>query len=170
MTTRHVLVDTPLGPITIVGEDDVVTGLYFRHHIRRPDASMLGPAVARSDDGLLDVAAEQVLDYLTGARRGFDLPVRAGGDPFQQAVWRHVLEIPFGETTTYGRIAEHLGDRSLAQKVGQAVGANPLCVMVPCHRVVASNGALTGYAGGLKRKRALLDLELPEPAISGRLF
>lgn len=144
MSTRHVVVDSPLGPITIVGEGDAVTGLYFRHHLRRPDATLLGPEVARCDDPLLDGAADQLLDYLDGARRDFDLRLRARGDTFQQAVWRHVSAIPFGETTTYARTAEQLGDRSLAQKVGQAVGANPLCVIVPCHRMVGSNGSLTG--------------------------
>jgi methylated-DNA-[protein]-cysteine S-methyltransferase len=85
-------------------------------------------------------------------------------------VWEIVKEIPRGGTTTYGRIAERLGDRGPAQKVGQAVGANPLCVFVPCHRVVGSNGALTGYAGGLKRKRELLEFEEPTRSTASRLF
>jgi methylated-DNA-[protein]-cysteine S-methyltransferase len=81
-----------------------------------------------------------------------------------------VASIPRGETTTYGRIAEQLGDRTLAQQVGQAVGANPLCIFVPCHRVVGSNGSLTGYAGGLKRKQALLELEESAQVSTARLF
>jgi methylated-DNA-[protein]-cysteine S-methyltransferase len=94
----------------------------------------------------------------------------AEGDAFQRAVWDIVHDIPFGETTTYGRIAEQLGDRTLAQKVGQAVGANPLSIFVPCHRVLGSNGSLTGYAGGLSRKKALLELEEPAQVSAGRLF
>ncbi|GAA0980556.1 methylated-DNA--[protein]-cysteine S-methyltransferase [Acrocarpospora macrocephala] len=170
MRTRHTVVDTTLGPVTIVASDDAVTGLYFRHHIRRPAQETFGPAVANADDTLLAEAAAQLAAYLDGRRRGFDLPLRAEGDTFQQAVWSIVNEIPFGETTTYGRIAERLGDRTLAYRVGQAVGANPLCIFVPCHRVLGANGSLTGYAGGLKRKQALLELEEPVQVRAGRLF
>jgi methylated-DNA-[protein]-cysteine S-methyltransferase len=121
-------------------------------------------------DGLLDEAARQLLDYVAGRRTEFGLPLAADGDAFQHAVWDIVNDIPFGATTTYGRIAEQLGDRTLAQKVGQAVGANPLCIIVPCHRVLGANGSLTGYAGGLKRKAALLELERPARVSAGRLF
>jgi methylated-DNA-[protein]-cysteine S-methyltransferase len=156
MDMRHTLVDTPLGEITIVATGNAITGLYFRHHVRRPPRDALGRAAA---DELLADAAGQLLGYLAGRRHEFDLPLRAAGDPFQHAVWSIVAEIPFGETITYGQIAKRLG--SLAYEVGQAVGANPLCIFVPCHRVVGANGNLTGYAGGLKRKRALLQLEEP---------
>lgn len=98
------------------------------------------------------------------------MPFDAAGDAFQHAVWSIVTEIPFGETTTYGAIAERLGDKTLSYRVGQAVGANPLCVFVPCHRVLGANGKLTGYAGGLKRKQALLELEEPAHVAAGRLF
>ena len=170
MNIRHAVVDTDLGPVTIVARDEAVTGLYFRHHIRRPAQETFGPGVAVGADGLLDEAARQLLDYLAGHRPEFGLPLAADGDQFQHAVWDIVSGIPFGETTTYGRIAEQLGDRTLAQKVGQAVGANPLCIIVPCHRVLGAGGSLTGYAGGLKRKAALLDLEVPERVSAGRLF
>jgi methylated-DNA-[protein]-cysteine S-methyltransferase len=98
------------------------------------------------------------------------MPLAAAGDTFQRLVWDEVAAIPRGQTTTYGRIAEQLGDRGLAYRVGQAVGANPLCIFVPCHRVVGANGALTGYAGGLQRKQALLELEEPAEVSAGRLF
>src|SRR3982074_1705490 len=150
MSTRHIMVDTSLGPITIVAKDEAVTGLYFRHHVRRPAQDTFGPEVIASTDALLPGNAAE-----------FELPLAAEGDAFQRVVWDIVARIPHGETTTYGRIAEQLGDRSLAQQVGQAVGANPLCIFVPCHRVVGVNGSLTGYAGGLKRKQALLELEEP---------
>ncbi|MEU8760146.1 methylated-DNA--[protein]-cysteine S-methyltransferase [Streptomyces sp. NPDC048659] len=170
MNTRHTVVDTHLGPVTIVAKDETITGLYFRHHVRRPPQETFGPEVGAPADPLLDEAVRQLCDYLAGRRRWFELPLAAEGDAFQHAVWDLVKLIQCGETTTYGRIAEQLGDRALAQKVGQAVGANPLCVFVPCHRVVGSTGALTGYAGGLKRKQALLTLEEPPAADRGRLF
>jgi methylated-DNA-[protein]-cysteine S-methyltransferase len=170
MNTRHIVVDTDFGPITIVAKDLAVTGLYFRHHIRRPAQNTFGPEVIASTDALLNEAARQLSDYLAGERTEFDPPLAAEGDAFQHAVWDIVASIPCGETTTYGRIAEHLGDRALAYRVGQAVGANPLCIFVPCHRVIGANGSLTGYAGGLKRKQALLEFEEPAPAIAGRLF
>ncbi|TQS42483.1 methylated-DNA--[protein]-cysteine S-methyltransferase [Cryptosporangium phraense] len=167
MNTRHALVDGPLGRITLVASDDAVTGLYFAHHVRRPAREAFGPL---ANDPLLDSASAQLAEYLDGTRRAFDLPLNAIGDAFQHAVWSIVAEIPFGETTTYGAIAERLGDRALAYRVGQAVGANPLCIVVPCHRVVGANGKLTGYAGGLERKRALLELEESAQVGAGRLF
>lgn len=170
MPIRHGVVDTDLGPITLVAEDEAVAGLYFRQHIRRPAREAFGPEVTASSDPLLGEAARQLRDYLAGERTEFDLPLAAHGGPFQHAVWDVVAHIPRGQTTSYGRIAEQLGDRALAYRVGQAVAANPLCILVPCHRVVSARGALTGYAGGLKRKQWLLTLEEPAPVSAGRLF
>lgn len=170
MSTRHVVVETYLGAVTIVAKDETISGLYFRHHVRRPPQEVFGSEVSDSTDSLLNEAVRQLCDYLAGRRRQFDLPLEAEGDSFQHAVWDIVKTIQCGDTTTYGRIAEQVGDRGLAQKVGQAVGANPLCIFVPCHRVVGSTGALTGYAGGLKRKQALLGLEEPPAGDAGRLF
>jgi methylated-DNA-[protein]-cysteine S-methyltransferase len=170
MTTRHTIVDTTLGEITIVATGETITGLYFAHHVRRPSAEAFGPGIATQDDELLGEAAWQLIGYLNGTRRSFDLPLAATGSAFQQAVWTQVGEIPFGRTTTYGAIAAALGDPRRAYEVGQAVGANPLCIVVPCHRVLGSSGALTGYAGGLERKRALLELEAPAAQSAGRLF
>ncbi|MFJ2722590.1 methylated-DNA--[protein]-cysteine S-methyltransferase [Streptomyces sp. NPDC087437] len=170
MSTRHVVIETYLGPITIVAKDETITGLYFRHHVRRPPQETFGPEVSDATDTLLNEAVRQLCDYLAGRRRQFGLPLAAEGDSFQHAVWDIVKSIQCGDTTTYGRIAEQVGGRGLAQQVGQAVGANPLCIFVPCHRVVGSTGALTGYAGGLKRKQALLELEEPPAGDAGRLF
>ncbi|MFF3573745.1 methylated-DNA--[protein]-cysteine S-methyltransferase [Nocardia jiangxiensis] len=171
MSTRHTVIDTAaLGPVTIVATGEAVTGVYFRHHIRRPAQELFGPLVSFVDDAVLGEAVGQLLEYLLGQRRRFELPMNPAGEDFQQQVWEQVSDIPFGETTTYGQIAERLGDRSQAYRVGQAVGANPLCVFVPCHRVIGANGSLTGYAGGLKRKRALLELEEPAAVCVGRLF
>ena len=170
MNTRHTVVDTTLGSITIVAGGDAITGLYFRHHIRRPAEEIFGPEVGVENDPLLADAATQLHEYLNGGRHDFDLRFDAAGDAFQHAVWSMVAGIPFGETTTYGAIAQRLGDKSLSFRVGQAVGANPLCIFVPCHRVVGSNGKLTGYAGGLKRKQTLLELEEPAQVSARRLF
>jgi methylated-DNA-[protein]-cysteine S-methyltransferase len=170
MSTRHIVVETDFGPITLVATDEKIAGLYFRHHVRRPPQELFGPEVVESTDPLLNEAGQQLRDYLSGRRREFDLPLAAEGDEFQHAVWDIVKGIQRGDTTTYRGIAEQLGDSSLAQQVGQAVGANPLCIFVPCHRVIGSNGSLTGYAGGLKRKRALLELEAPAAVGARRLF
>jgi methylated-DNA-[protein]-cysteine S-methyltransferase len=171
MNSRNAVVDAGvLGAVTIVAAGDAVAGLYFAHHIRRPAQHTLGSTVAAGSDGLLAEASRQLDEYLAGGRRAFELPFAAAGNDFQKRVWNAVAAIPFGETTTYGAIAAGLGDRSIAYQVGQAVGANPLCVFVPCHRVLGSNGALTGYAGGLRRKQALLELEEPAAVAAGRLF
>lgn len=171
MTTRHTVIDTAmLGPVTIVATDEAVTGVYFRHHIRRPAQGLFGPELSFADDPVLGEAAGQLFEYLLGQRRDFDLPMNPSGNDFQRKVWEQVAAIPFGATITYGQIAEQLGDRSTAYLVGQAVGANPLCIFIPCHRVIGANGSLTGYAGGLKRKRALLELEEPATVSAGRLF
>ncbi|GIH14928.1 methylated-DNA--[protein]-cysteine S-methyltransferase [Rugosimonospora africana] len=170
MNTRHTVTDTDLGPITIVATGDAITGLYFDRHARRPRQEAFGPRVPMISDSLLGQACQQLLEYLAGQRTTFDLPLDAAGNDLQRSVWKIVSDIPYGQTITYGEIAERLGDRALAQKVGQAVGANPLCVVVPCHRVLGATGALTGYAGGLTRKRALLELEEPAAVSTGRLF
>ena len=170
MTTRHTVVDTRLGPITMVATDRAITGLYFRRHIHRPTQETFGPEVSTADDSLLARACSQLVDYVEGRRTRFDLPLAADGDEFQKRVWAIVDTIPRGSTTTYGAIAERLGDKTLAWQVGQAVGANPLCVIVPCHRVVGATGSLTGYAGGLARKRAFLALEETDACDAGRLF
>jgi methylated-DNA-[protein]-cysteine S-methyltransferase len=171
MSTRHAIVETAaLGEVTLVARDDSIVGLYFRHHWFRPADEVLGARVEVGSDALLTEAARQLDEYLDGSRTAFHLPTEADGDEFQERVWRLLGQIPRGETVTYGELAARLGDRSLAQQVGQAVGRNPLCVIVPCHRVVGVNGRLTGYAGGLGRKRALLGLEEPPSVVAGKLF
>lgn len=170
MNIRHASVETVLGQLTVVAEDERVTGLYFPHHWYRPDSASLGSETTAGADPLLARAAAELHEYLAGERRSFDVPLATRGDSFQEQVWTKLTEIPFGHTTTYGDVAEALGDKSLAQRVGQAVGRNPLCVFIPCHRVVGAGGRLTGYAGGLARKRTLLELEEPSMAKEGRLF
>jgi methylated-DNA-[protein]-cysteine S-methyltransferase len=166
MATVHSTVDSPIGELTLVAADGVLTGLYFPHHRYRPDPATFGP---RRDDGF-DEAKRQLAEYFAGQRRSFDLPVDARGDDFQRQVWNLLDRIPYGRTTTYGDLARRLGDPARARDVGAAVGRNPLSVVVPCHRVLGKDGNLTGYTGGLKRKKFLLDLEEPAEAKVCRLF
>ncbi len=119
---------------------------------------------------MLAEAQAQLTDFLTGDRIDFDLPTTLRGDDLQQRVWDRLTAIRYGETVTYGELAAELADGSTAQEVGSAVGRNPLSIIVPCHRVVGKNGKLTGYAGGLERKKFLLDLEEPAELRAARLF
>ncbi len=155
MSTRHTILASPLGDLTVVRDDDGVTGVYFPHHWTRPDRAAFGP---RTGDGFEDLAA-QLAEYFAGERRDFDLPTHATGTGTQLRVWDLIGRIRYGDTATYGELARALGDGTTAQEVGAAVGSNPLSILVGCHRVVGAGGRLTGYAGGLGRKRQLLDLE-----------
>jgi methylated-DNA-[protein]-cysteine S-methyltransferase len=150
---RHTTVGSPLGELTIVRDDAGITGLYFPHHWYRPDPATFGP---HAGEGFGDVRT-QLEEYFGGERTRFDLPLNLGGTPFQRRVWELIAQIPSGETTTYGRIGREI--EASAQDVGAAVGRNPVCIIIGCHRVIGANGKLTGYAGGLARKRWLLDLE-----------
>jgi methylated-DNA-[protein]-cysteine S-methyltransferase len=163
MYTRHALIDTTLGELTLVAADEAITGVYYPQHWTRPSREAFGPQVDVADDAVLDTARRQLVEYLDGGRRTFDVPTSAVGNDFQHRVWTMLREIPIGTTATYGQLAERLGDKTLSRLVGQAVGHNPLSIIVPCHRVVGANGKLTGYAGGFARKQLLLDLEAPEP-------
>jgi methylated-DNA-[protein]-cysteine S-methyltransferase len=166
---RHGRIDTELGELVVVARDEALTGVYFPGHWTLPEPDAFGEPAQASADPVLSVLAEQLDDYLAGERRTFEVSVRTDGDDFSQRVWAMLQEIPYGETTTYGALAERLGNRHLAQRVGQVVGRNPVSIVIPCHRVVGSDGSLTGYAGGLERKQRLLDLEDPTTAES-RLF
>jgi methylated-DNA-[protein]-cysteine S-methyltransferase len=157
MTATHTTVDSPIGELTLVARDGTLSGVYFPGHWYPPDPATLG---TRSDAGLAD-AARQLAEYLAGDRVSFELATAVVGGAFERRVWALIDAIPYGETTTYGELARTLGDVALARKVGGAVGHNPLSIVVPCHRVVGKDGRLTGYAGGLERKRFLLDLERP---------
>lgn len=170
--TRHTILPTTIGALTLVASADALTGVYFPGHWYKPNVRSFGPQIAASTDPVLAVAAGQLQEYLAGDRLTFDVQTATQGDAFQERVWSALREIPFGETITYGELAKTLGGGALAHEVGRAVGRNPLSLVVPCHRVVGKNGKLTGYAGGLERKRALLELEArhgcaqarPEPA------
>ncbi len=161
MTRRHTTIETPIGNLTLVADGPALCGVYYPGHWTRPDPAGFG---VRSEHGF-DEAADQLRAYLEGVRTSFDLPTVAAGDAFQTAVWELIAAIPYGATTTYGEIAARLGNAALARAVGTAVGSNPLSIVIPCHRVVGSDGGLTGYAGGLQRKRFLLDLEASHSAV-----
>lgn len=170
MYTRHAVIATRIGELTLVATDDALVGVYYPGHWVGAERALLGDEVdVQADEFMSDVAA-QFEQYLAGERTSFDIATAAFGDDFQQRVWAILNEIPFGETMTYGEIAERLGSKALARKVGQAVGFNPLSIVVPCHRVVGKDGKLTGYAGGLARKQLLLDLEEPAMTKAERLF
>lgn len=155
---RHRLVPTPLGTYVIAAEGPALTGVWRQEQTHFPRSERLG-AAAPEDDEVLGAAEQQLLAYLAGERTGFDLPLAPQGTDFQRAVWDLLQGIPRGATTTYGQLARELGRPRAAQAVGAAVGSNPLSIVVPCHRVLATGGALTGYAGGLETKQALLILE-----------
>jgi methylated-DNA-[protein]-cysteine S-methyltransferase len=162
----HTTIRSSLGDLTVVTRGGAVTGLYFPHHWHMPDRSGFGEY---RDAGFDDVR-RQFDEYLAGERREFDVPVDAAGSPFQERVWRLISQIPYGTTVSYGELARELGGRNTAQEVGAAVGRNPVSILIPCHRVVGAGGGLTGYAGGLRRKRILLDLEQDVAGRSARLF
>jgi methylated-DNA-[protein]-cysteine S-methyltransferase len=164
MFTRHAVVELPeLGEVTLVAADSNLVGVYFPGHWYLPDPAGFGSAVDGSADPVLRQAGLELTEFVRGDRTSFEIATATSGSPFEERVWGLLRELRFGETTTYGDLAERLGDRSLARRVGQAVGRNPISVVIGCHRVVGKDGALRGYAGGLTRKRLLLDLE------SGRL-
>jgi len=147
---------TPLGPLLLVRTKDGLAGAWFeaqKHHPAPIDAPV------RDDDPLLERAAAQLAAYFDGRSPTFDVPLDLVGTPFQVGVWRELLAIEPGRTCSYGDIARKLGQPTAGRAVGAAVGRNPISVIVPCHRVLGSDGALTGYAGGLERKTALLRLE-----------
>ena len=140
--------DTPIGIVCIGTEDGYVVS------VRRIDT-----AVPSTPSPLSDLAASQILAYFSGSRKNFDFPFKPAGTPFQKAVWQALLEIPYGETRTYSQIAAAIGNIHAARAVGMACNRNPMWIVIPCHRVVGKHSDLTGYAGGLEMKHALLELE-----------
>lgn len=150
MTTRWM--DSPIGGLRLHAHAGLLTAIDF-------DAR---PHGTRMNDDLLDEAERQLTQYFAGGRTTFDLPLASEGSEFQKKVWAELQRIPFGETASYGEIARRLGyEPVISRAVGAANGANPIPIVVPCHRVIGSNGTLTGYAGGIERKKTLLALEQP---------
>lgn len=169
METTHVVIDSLVGPLTLVATDGALSGLFMDMQRHRPSDETFG---APGDPGSEPFAsvAEQLDAYFAGDLTEFDMPLNLHGTPFQQRVWEALQEIPYGETTTYGELAVEIGRPSASRAVGLANGRNPVSLIVPCHRVVGSTGSLTGYGGGLDRKRYLLDFERKNRSTENALF
>ena len=155
-------VPSPLGDIAIAATSRGLTGLWFTDNQRYLPPELSGPSTWRHDPAhpVLKQASQQLGEYFAGQRHQFDVPLDLRcGTAFQQSVWQALLGIPQGETVSYGEISRRIGNPAAVRAVGGAVGRNPVSIIVPCHRVMGSNGTLTGYGGGLTRKTALLQLE-----------
>jgi len=155
--------DTPVGAIWIASTHAGVCAIGIGE--RQPErffawlSKRIDPEPPREEPKSLEAALNQLREYFSGSRRAFDLPLDVRGTVFQKAVWDEIARIPYGATTTYGEIAQHIGKPNAARAVGSANGANPLPIVIPCHRVIGADGSLTGYGGGLEMKAALLRLE-----------
>ena len=164
MTTLYSsTIDSPVGPLKIIASDAGVRAVLWP----TDDAERVPLHEVEDNDGhpVLVATAQQLEEYFDGARRDFDLPLDPAGTDFQQSAWMALRSIPYGSTVSYGEQAAQMGDKRKARAVGAANGRNPISIIVPCHRVVGSNGALTGFAGGVNTKQYLLD---HERRVSGR--
>jgi methylated-DNA-[protein]-cysteine S-methyltransferase len=152
------MIDSPLGPLMLVAGDGALAGLYMNE---RAPAKVLAAIDTGSDAGgeVFDEAASQLGEYFDGRRQKFGLPLALDGTAFQRTVWDALLGIGYGETVSYAELADRIGRPTASRAVGLANGRNPVSIIVPCHRVVGSDGSLTGYGGGIGNKRRLLDLE-----------
>jgi methylated-DNA-[protein]-cysteine S-methyltransferase len=155
-------IDSPIGPLALAGRGRVLTHLRMLNQTYEPDR-----ADWMRDDRSFPDAVDQLDAYFAGKRTDFDLELNMVGSEFQRRVWQALLTIPYGETRSYGQIAEQIGASGAARAVGLANGHNPIAIIVPCHRVIGANGSLIGYGGGLDRKRSLLEME--KTVISGNL-
>jgi methylated-DNA-[protein]-cysteine S-methyltransferase len=156
--TTHTVTDSPYGPLTLVVTDGALSGLYMTDQRHRPGDETFGDRGV-PDDAPFRMVIDQLAAYFAGDLKEFGLPLRLSGTPFQQRVWQQLRQIPYGETRTYGELADALGNPRASRAVGLANGKNPVGIIVPCHRVIGAGGDLTGYGGGLDRKRRLLDFE-----------
>lgn len=152
---RYSIVDsTPIGPITVIADGDEIVAVYMETHAHAPDPAAYG--VHMDGDPLLGEAARQLTEYFAGDRTQFELPLRPHGTDFQQRVWRALSDIPFGTTWSYRQLADYVGSPTASRAVGLANGRNPISIVIPCHRVIGADGSMTGYGGGIERKRWLL--------------
>jgi methylated-DNA-[protein]-cysteine S-methyltransferase len=169
----HAVVGSPVGPLTLIADDGVLAGLVMSGQRHAPGPDTFGEPESEPEPepdpgpgtGALAEAARQLAEYFAGERTEFDLDLALRGTPFQQRVWTELRAIGYGETITYGQLADRIGQPTAFRAVGLANGKNPVGIIVPCHRVVGSDGSLTGYGGGLERKQFLLALE---QRVSGR--
>ncbi|MET7682082.1 methylated-DNA--[protein]-cysteine S-methyltransferase [Streptomyces sp. NPDC005423] len=154
-TRTHTLTDSPYGLLTLVADEGVLCGLYMTDQRHRPPEESFGDR----DHTPFPEVVEQLQAYFDGELKEFTFEVRLHGTPFQRTVWDQLRRIPYGETRSYGALADALGSPGASRAVGLANGRNPIGIVVPCHRVVGAGGSLTGYGGGLERKQRLLDFE-----------
>ena len=158
-------IESPIGPLTLAGRGSVLTNLRMVDQTYEPSHADWSP-----DSGAFADAVDQLGAYFAGELTDFDLPLDLRGTEFQQRVWEALLTIPYGQTRSYGEIAQQIGAPGAARAVGLANGHNPIAIVVPCHRVIGASGSLTGYGGGLDRKRNLLDLETRRASANLTLF
>ena len=153
--TCYTQIESPVGPLLLVGDERELREILFVNgrHPARPDPAW------KSDPAPFQKTIAQLQDYFAGKREEFDLPLAPEGTPFQQKVWKRLCDIPYGETISYGELARQIGNPKASRAVGLANGSNPIPIVIPCHRVIGSNGKLTGYGGGLPIKEKLLGLE-----------
>lgn len=167
MSSTYTFIASPVGDLLVRGDGESVIGLYLPDHKRglTPESSW------RRDDNAFAPVREQLAEYFAGSRQQFDLPLRLEGTEFQKLVWEQLQQIPFGETITYAELARRVGEPMASRAVGSANGRNPVSIIVPCHRVIGADGKLTGYAGGVEKKRWLLEWERDHAGVGlGGLF
>jgi methylated-DNA-[protein]-cysteine S-methyltransferase len=166
---NYAYLETPVGTLLIAGGDAVVERISFPRHGK---AAKPEPGWQVSQRGAVVEAIRQLREYFAGKRTGFDLPLAPKGTEFQRAVWRQLQEIPYGATISYGELARRVGNPKASRAVGSANGANPLPIVIPCHRVIAGDGSMGGFGGGLPTKEILLALEqrtsVGNRAVAGR--
>jgi methylated-DNA-[protein]-cysteine S-methyltransferase len=154
-TTFYTTLESPIGELLLAGNGHALEHLSMQD---APRPLRIDPAWERQDEPF-GAAISQLREYFAGTRHTFDVPLALTGNPFERRVWQALCEIPYGETASYGEVARSIDAPSATRAVGLANGRNPVAVIVPCHRVIGADGSLTGYGGGLERKRLLLDLE-----------
>ena len=157
MTYAFKFVSSPVGLLKLVANDLALVAILWEND--DPKRVRLGSLVEDVDHPILCLAEQQLGEYFAGARKSFDLPLDFAGTPFQKKVWAELLNIPFGQTRTYGQIANAIGKPRAFRAVGAANGKNPISIVAPCHRVIGKDGSLTGFAGGLEAKECLLGIE-----------
>lgn len=165
-TVHYRTVSSPIGDLTLAGVGTTLTHLLMADQSHSPQRTAWEPA---GPDAFVDVA-EQLDAYFAGSLRNFDIVLRLAGTEFQCRVWAALQTIPYGETRSYGQIADQVGSPAASRAVGLANGRNPISIIVPCHRVIGSSGSLTGYGGGIERKRTLLELEMCANPLTPALF
>lgn len=165
MQRAHTVIGSPIGPLTLIAQDGRLAGVFMEVARHEPSEHVRGEAVAPGDEPVLEAAASQLDAYFAGELTTFDLPLTLEGTGFQRTVWSALRDIPYGKTISYGELARRIGQPSAFRAVGLANGRNPVSIVVPCHRVIGADGSLTGYGGGMERKRFLLGLE---DRVSGR--